>query len=101
MLAFILESAGFGEWFVLLAVVLIVVGPKQLPSTARKLGQYYNKFRRAADSFKRQLMDMDAEFERAARDAGKAAEDAFRIEGDESKAAPAQAEQPTDSKEQA
>lgn len=101
MLAFILESAGFGEWFVLLAVVLIVVGPKQLPSTARKLGQYYNKFRRAADSFKRQLMDMDAEFERAARDAGKAAEDAFRIEGDESKAVPAQAEQPTDSKEQA
>ena len=57
--AFIFESVGFGEWFVLLAVVLVVVGPKRLPSTARQLGKYYGKFRRAADSFKRQLMDMD------------------------------------------
>ncbi len=62
--AFIFESAGFGEWFILLAVVLIVVGPKNLPSTARKIGQYYSKFRRAAESFKRQIMDMDTEFDR-------------------------------------
>ena len=100
-LAILFDSVGAGEWLVLLAVLLVVMGPKRLPSTARKIGAYYSKFRRAADSFKRQLMDMDAEFERAARDAGKAAEDAFRIEGDESKAVPAQAEQPTDSKEQA
>ncbi|MGN0855324.1 MAG: twin-arginine translocase TatA/TatE family subunit [Kiritimatiellia bacterium] len=82
MLAFILESAGFGEWFVLLAVLLVVVGPRQLPSAARKLGQYYNRFRRAAESFKRQLMDMDTEFTRAAQETGKAAEDAFRLEED-------------------
>ena len=65
-LAFIFDSVGFGEWFVLLAVVLIVVGPKRLPETARKLGQYYAKFRRAAENFKRQLLDMDTEFPRAA-----------------------------------
>lgn len=59
--AFLFESVGFGEWFVLLAVVLIVVGPKNLPATIRKLGKYYAKFRRSAEAFKRQLMDMDSE----------------------------------------
>ena len=34
--AFIFESVGGTEWFVLLGVVLIVVGPKNLPSAARK-----------------------------------------------------------------
>jgi len=68
-LAFIFDSVGFGEWFVLLAVVLVVVGPKRLPETARKLGQYYSKFRRAAESFKRQLLDMDTEFTKAAEQA--------------------------------
>jgi|SRR5574344_722995 Sec-independent protein translocase protein TatA len=64
--ALIFDSVGAGEWFVLLAVVLIVVGPKRLPSTVRQFGQYYAKFRRAAESFKRQLLDMDTEFTRAA-----------------------------------
>ena len=50
-LAVIFDSIGFGEWFVLLAVVLIVVGPKRLPSAARTVGQYYSKFRRAAENF--------------------------------------------------
>ena len=63
--AIFFDSVGFGEWFVLLAVILIVVGPKRLPSTARKFGQYYSKFRRAADSFKRQLMEMDTEINTA------------------------------------
>ena len=72
--AFIFESAGFGEWFILLAVVLIVVGPKNLPSTARKIGQYYSKFRRAAESFKRQIMDMDTEFDRYTREMEKSVE---------------------------
>ena len=65
--AIIFDSVGAGEWLVLLAVLLIVMGPKRLPSTARKIGSYYSKFRRAADSFKRQLMDMDYEMERELR----------------------------------
>lgn len=64
-LAIIFESVGIGEWFVLLAVLLIVVGPKRLPEMARKFGQYYSKFRRAADGFKRQLMEMDTEINTA------------------------------------
>jgi len=67
-LAFIFESVGAGEWLVLLAVILVVVGPRRLPSTARKFGQYYAKFRRAAESFKRQLMDMDNEMVQTVRD---------------------------------
>ena len=74
-LAFVFDSVGFGEWFVLLAVVLIVVGPRRLPSAARTLGQYYSKFRRAADNFKRQLMDMDTEFDRAAREVERTVDD--------------------------
>lgn len=70
-LAFLFDSVGFGEWIVLLAVILIVVGPKRLPATARKFGQYYAKFRRAAESFKRQLLDMDSEFGQAVKDIDK------------------------------
>ena len=68
-LAIVFDSVGAGEWLVLLAVLLIVMGPKRLPATARKIGSYYSKFRRAADSFKRQLMDMDMEMERELRKA--------------------------------
>ena len=81
MLAIIFDSVGAGEWLVLLAVLLVVIGPKNLPSTARKIGSYYSKFRRAAESFKRQLMDMDLEMEREFR---KAEEEAKTIvEGEE------------------
>ena len=78
-LAIIFDSVGAGEWLVLLAVLLVVMGPKRLPSTARKIGSYYSKFRRAADSFKRQLMDMDLEMEREMRKAEQEAEDAVKI----------------------
>ena len=80
-LAILFDSVGAGEWLVLLAVLLVVIGPKNLPSTARKIGAYYSKFRRAAESFKRQLMDMDLEMERELR---KAEEEAKSIvEGEE------------------
>ena len=66
MFAFVFESVGSGEWLVLLAVILIIVGPKNLPSAARKMGEIMSKLRRAADEFKRQLMTMDEEMKRAA-----------------------------------
>ena len=62
--ALIFDSVGAGEWIVLLAVILVVMGPKRLPSTLRTIGQYYAKFRRAAETFKRQIMDMDAQIQR-------------------------------------
>lgn len=89
LLAFIFDCAGVGEWFVLLAVLLVVVGPKRLPGAARRMGRLYAKFSRMAESFKRQLMEMDAEVTRAAADAEREAQDAFRIEGDEASAKPA------------
>ena len=67
--AFIFESVGGTEWFVLLGVILIVVGPKNLPAAARKLGQVMANLRRAADEFKRQLMTMDQEVRSTVNDA--------------------------------
>jgi Sec-independent protein translocase protein TatA len=87
-LAIIFESVGVGEWFLLLAVVLIVVGPKRMPEMARKFGQYYSKFRRAADSFKRQLMDMDTEFNRAVDEAAKEVADGTGIPDDAGSSSP-------------
>ena len=61
----IFGSVGVGEWLVLLAVVLIVTGPKRLPGTVRKFGRLYGRLRRAADSFRRQLMDMEDQIDAA------------------------------------
>ena len=80
--AFIFSDVGVGEWFVLLAVVLVVVGPKRLPETARTIGRWYSRMRRAADSFKRQLMDMDTDFESTASSVENELEDAFTVEPD-------------------
>ena len=92
MFAIIFESVGVGEWLVLLAVLLIVVGPKRLPSTARKFGQYYSKFRRAAESFKRQLLEMDTEINNAVNQVEQETSKAFESVGDEATAEPS----PTD-----
>ena len=81
-LAIIFDSVGAGEWLVLLAVLLVVMGPKRLPSTARTIGSYYSKFRRAAESFKRQIMDMDYEMEREMDKARREAEAAMTIPDD-------------------
>lgn len=81
-LAIIFDSVGAGEWLVLLAVLLVVMGPKRLPSTARTIGSYYSKFRRAAESFKRQIMDMDYEMEREIEKARREAEAAMTVPDD-------------------
>ena len=65
------DSVGGGEWLVLLAVILVVVGPKNLPSAARKVGQILAQLRRAADEFKRQIMTMDQEMEKAVNEVKK------------------------------
>ena len=103
MFAFIFNDVGAGEWLVLLAVILIVVGPKRLPEVARKFGQYYARFRRAAENFKRQLLEMDTEFtrsvqeaQRAAEGAIKEAEDAFKVDGNEATATPGTARSASD-----
>ena len=42
-----------------MAVVLIVVGPKRLPAAARKIGKIMSELRRAAQSFKDEIMRLD------------------------------------------
>lgn len=78
--AILFSDVGAGEWFVLLAVILVVMGPKRLPETARKFGHYYSKFRRAAESFKRQLMEMDTELTSAVSEVEKEASTAFTVD---------------------
>lgn len=87
-LALIFDSVGFGEWLVLLAVLLLVTGPTRLPGAARKLGRVYAKFRRMAEGFKRELMEIDAEMTRKAEGVEDGVAKAFVIDGDESKATP-------------
>lgn len=79
-LAFIFSDVGAGEWFVLLAVVLVVMGPRRLPGAARKFGAYYSKFRRAADAFRRQLLEMDTEIDNAISSAERDAASAFTVD---------------------
>ena len=78
MFALIFDSVGAGEWVVLLAVLLIVMGPKRLPSTLRTFGSYYAKFRRAAESFERLLLEMDTEIQREFSKVEQEVEDATR-----------------------
>ncbi|MBQ6457520.1 MAG: twin-arginine translocase TatA/TatE family subunit [Kiritimatiellae bacterium] len=87
--AFIASNAGFGEWLVMLAVVLVVAGPKRLPTIARELGRYYAKFRRVAEGFKRELFEIDETMRRTEAAAEKGAKDFFVIEGNEATAKPA------------
>ena len=77
--AIVFDGVGAGEWLVLLAVLLVVMGPKRLPSVIRSIGNHYAKFRRAAESFKRQIMEMDTEFDRAVDAAAREAEEAAKI----------------------
>ena len=42
-LAFVFDSVGAGEWLMLLAVLLVVIGPKRLPGVLRKFGSQYAK----------------------------------------------------------
>jgi Tat protein translocase TatB subunit len=49
----------FPEILVILIVAVIVLGPKRLPETARKIGRWVGVFKQAGDEFKRQLMTMD------------------------------------------
>jgi len=70
-MAFLTSSVGTGEWIILFAVVLVVIGPRRLPEVARKFGRTMEMFRRAADEFKEQLMSMDQEINKTVADSTK------------------------------
>jgi TatA/E family protein of Tat protein translocase len=49
----------FPEILVILLVAVVVLGPKRLPETARKLGRWIGIFKQASEAFKREIMNMD------------------------------------------
>jgi len=46
---------GFPEMLMILAIALIVIGPKKLPEIAKALGRGFSEFKRATDDFKRSV----------------------------------------------
>jgi sec-independent protein translocase protein TatB len=49
----------FLETLIILLVAMIFLGPKRLPSAARKIGKVTGAIRRAGEEFRRQLLTMD------------------------------------------
>ena len=54
-LAFLIDSIGPGELFVILTVTLLLFGPKRLPEMSRKIGSTLAELRRASDDLRRQV----------------------------------------------
>jgi sec-independent protein translocase protein TatB len=57
---------GWSELLVVAVVVIVVVGPKELPAMLRTFGRTMGYMRRAANDFKRQFEDAIREAEREA-----------------------------------
>jgi TatA/E family protein of Tat protein translocase len=49
---------GFPELILILAIALIVIGPKRLPDVARALGRGLGEFKRATDEMKQTFRDV-------------------------------------------
>ncbi len=52
---------GMTELLVILAIGLIVIGPKKLPELARSLGKGLAEFRRASTEMRREFLDVAEE----------------------------------------
>ena len=56
------------SWLIVALVAIIVVGPKNLPKAMRSVARMMGKLQRASNEFKRQIMSLDQEVDRAADD---------------------------------
>lgn len=54
---------GMPELILILAVALIVLGPKKLPEIARSLGRGLAEFRRTTDEVKREINSVEQDLE--------------------------------------
>ena len=54
---------GMPELILILALALIVLGPRRLPEIARALGKGLAEFRRATDELKEELREVEREIE--------------------------------------
>ena len=64
---------GMPELILIMALALIVLGPKKLPEIARALGKGLAEFRRATDELKEELRNVEADVERSTDSAMKPA----------------------------
>ncbi len=55
---------GLSELLIIMAVALIVLGPKKLPEVARSLGRGLAQFRRASEDLRRSILVEDEPLER-------------------------------------
>ena len=55
---------GISELLIIMAVALIVLGPKKLPEVARSLGRGLAQFRRASEDLRRSILVEDEPLER-------------------------------------
>lgn len=60
---------GMPELILILALALILLGPRKLPEIARALGKGLAEFRRATDELKDELRQVEEEIEQSASDA--------------------------------
>jgi TatA/E family protein of Tat protein translocase len=57
---------GMTELLVIMAIALVVLGPKKLPELARSLGRGLAEFRRASTDLHREFLDVDKDAPAAA-----------------------------------
>ena len=65
---------GMPELVLILALALIVLGPKRLPEIARALGKGLAEFRRATDELKEELRQVEVDVEQSSTKASQAAD---------------------------
>jgi len=58
--AFLAGSVGAGEVVILFALVLVLFGPRRLPSLAREIGSFLARLQRTAQDFRDQIMNLDS-----------------------------------------
>lgn len=80
---------GMPELLLILALALIVLGPKKLPELARALGKGMAEFRRATDELKDELRQMEHEIEDASTDSTKKDDSALEKPSDAASPSPA------------
>jgi Sec-independent protein translocase protein TatA len=66
-----------GEMFLLMAIALIAIGPKQLPEVARTLGKFMNELKRATSDFSRSFDDVASDTRNSWDQARKGINEAF------------------------
>jgi len=56
---------GMPELILILALALIILGPKRLPEIARALGRGMSEFRRATDELKEEIRQVEGEIDQS------------------------------------